>query len=770
MAGRQSAAPQALAAAFVALGSPALGCGVVLPFDDLAEDTAARCANGADDDLDGLTDCQDPDCDGACRESSAATCSNCRDDDGNGEADHADPICWPRATVTAGVLVGGEARRCSSRSASSLRLAPGEAPWQWRSACHARGDCPVEHPWEPDPSGPSEPLARLEGSETCSGAGVLTTGCDYVVTPAAATGGVCWRIDAEIILGDPGAELALVIAPSVSDPPLAAATSAAVVQVARRRDAEGAPVVALSYLADGRPPQRALVPDTGSAVVVRVESRARGEGSCHDTRVAELAITLTVAGEPPLSLTRWSDTSTPLHAPIAWAADVPLHVAMQASGVGTTWIRALAIRRERFDPCGHPVPQITGDDGGAAVVLAAARGGGRVCAVGATPAAVHLERPYDPRRHHASPPDLEPELTARRTFASWRSDDRGVGSFGAGAAVDGPIRAPALEGLHVRAAELAWADEVGFEGVLLVSEEPGQDGRLIRIASDDCAAWEAETIDGLEQVAAEAAHPLLYELGPRRLVLATPAPGYAAEDDPRCCHEPECPATDRAACAADPSAGWPSRCFVAAADPVPYVKPLRSECMLYPRSDLLEAVWAEDDGWSTSRLGSLPALQRWAVGCGCLPYVVDLPPRVRPAEAHQLLERGGYRAFLVSGASGLEIVVDEETEGGDVGGPAISDGALMERPLLEPSAIEGTFDAARVAEGHLLVLGHPRSNPACPLEALLFYRGFHAHAIGDELVEWAGGAVGVVPIRFGPSTPERLARACLDLGRRECER
>ena len=60
--------------------------------DDTAPPSAPAedCANGQDDDADGLADCADPDCEGfGCPED----CSNGRDDDGDGLVDCADPGC-----------------------------------------------------------------------------------------------------------------------------------------------------------------------------------------------------------------------------------------------------------------------------------------------------------------------------------------------------------------------------------------------------------------------------------------------------------------------------------------------------------------------------------------------------------------------------------------------------------------------------------------------------------------------------------------------------
>jgi hypothetical protein len=70
------------------------GCDVVYDYPDRApEDSAARCANGQDDDLDGLVDCRDPDCSGQCQENTAERCGNEDDDDLDGRADCFDPKC-----------------------------------------------------------------------------------------------------------------------------------------------------------------------------------------------------------------------------------------------------------------------------------------------------------------------------------------------------------------------------------------------------------------------------------------------------------------------------------------------------------------------------------------------------------------------------------------------------------------------------------------------------------------------------------------------------
>src|SRR4051812_22232045 len=78
------------------------------------------CTGGADEDLDGLADCDDDDCDGQCPEEGAA-CSNLRDDDGDGFEDSDDPRCWPEAAITLD--------RCRTIDGSAFDLARNEAFW-----------------------------------------------------------------------------------------------------------------------------------------------------------------------------------------------------------------------------------------------------------------------------------------------------------------------------------------------------------------------------------------------------------------------------------------------------------------------------------------------------------------------------------------------------------------------------------------------------------------------------------------------------------------
>ena len=66
----------------------AAGCGQVWAYPDVAaEVTAAACSDGKDNDLDGKTDCEDPDCHAYCLENTDARCHDGKDNDFDGKAD-----------------------------------------------------------------------------------------------------------------------------------------------------------------------------------------------------------------------------------------------------------------------------------------------------------------------------------------------------------------------------------------------------------------------------------------------------------------------------------------------------------------------------------------------------------------------------------------------------------------------------------------------------------------------------------------------------------
>lgn len=111
----------------------ACSCGLVTDYELPAE----RCADTVDNDLDGLTDCDDPDCDGvfACENED---CADGRDNDGNGLVDAQDPRCW--FENVAGITSLLRVTRCSTVSGVSRTTRPGPGePWVGRFAYAERG-------------------------------------------------------------------------------------------------------------------------------------------------------------------------------------------------------------------------------------------------------------------------------------------------------------------------------------------------------------------------------------------------------------------------------------------------------------------------------------------------------------------------------------------------------------------------------------------------------------------------------------------------------
>lgn len=686
------------------------------------------CHNGRDDDADGLEDCDDPEC--SC-EDKVRYCRDFVDNDHDGALDLEETICWKVGDVIAPLHAHQPdpraSRVCSSDLETTLELGPED--WTWSAG----------------PLGPGE--LRLSGGEQCSGLGVVTDTCQYLHALRPVSGGACWSVSVELRFPEEQtlSELDVVLGPAL-DPdhaPLGAAPSTAFgVRRIPAEDGARLELRALSSVLDEEGRRRvelardsAVAPPTGSLRL----TVGTGEADCDFDRIS---VELVAADGSRIAALDPDEVVRPLE----WTEAGVLDVGVQTAAQGAVVLESLAVRRARHDPCGFPVPQITGaapgDDTAFAMVLAAARGGGRICAIGATPSEPTVEREFVPHRDQGSLPELGPGDPAppSQPFASWRTRDLGLDSFGldeAGlpAAVEGPLPAPDFHWANVRAAALAWHPDIGFEGILLVSNSPRAGGILVRARSDDCEDWRFDPIDSLDGIGT--LHPLLYEIDPvtleRRLVLAEPAEGYHGDRDPIYTCEPQ-----------------PWADFIRGPDAVPVLKARGSECIPYPRAGLHEATSAEGDTWSrgAEEVAALPALEgRWAVLCGCAGDLENLPERTYPAPVTQLLERGGFRAFMASGRLGVEVVVDDDPDGGiDFEGKL--DGKPLQGPLLVPTRLPGTFDEAVVRDGHLLIL-----DTASPgeVEALLFYRGFRRVLRGGgegELLRYEGGAVGVVPVRF----------------------
>jgi hypothetical protein len=77
------------------LGAPGItACDLVFEYPARNEESSATaCANGQDDDLDGLVDCHDPGCTAQCLENTESRCANAVDDDLDGNIDCADRDC-----------------------------------------------------------------------------------------------------------------------------------------------------------------------------------------------------------------------------------------------------------------------------------------------------------------------------------------------------------------------------------------------------------------------------------------------------------------------------------------------------------------------------------------------------------------------------------------------------------------------------------------------------------------------------------------------------
>jgi len=697
-----------------------------------------NCHNERDDDLDGRVDCYDPEC--ACEEG-FPYCSDHEDTDRDGLIDAEEVSCWPWSDAVAPLdphpaeRIELRARRpCSSSLRSSFALTRDD--WSWSGGAFESG--PV----------------TLEGGPQCSGLGVVTETCQTLSALRPVSGGACWSVSAAVGFPDQSevSELDVVLAPDLGDdrPPLGAPS--ALTFGVRRVPGDGGARLQLRAWSDGQlgvepaPPIWLVETEAPLDEAVRLTATTGDE----DCDLGQVSIELTTeSGQPLLSLDSvsppesWRESSAP---GAAWNDALVLYAGLQTAAPGAVQVLDLALERERFDPCGFPVPQLTGaapgDDDAPAVVLAAARGGGHVCAVGATLSGPTVEHDFIPHRDQASPPELGPEDPAppSQVFASWRTEDRGLDSFGLESAVEGPRASPAFLWPNVRAAALTWNDEVGFEGVLLVSSEPRSGGLLVRARSARCdAEWAFEPLTSLAEISADVGrplHPLLLEIDPetlrRRLVLAEPGEGYAGHDDLQ-----------------TPDIVEPEARFRAADDEVPFIKPAHSECIVpYPRAGLWVAESDDGEVWShePTEAAALPALERWSVLCGDLGDLENLPARSYPAAVTQLLEAGGFSAFVASGQLGVEVVVDREPDAGSDGDLVVDGTVIAGGPLLAPSRRTGAFDEGVVRDGHLLLLDAVTSGVS---EGLLFYRGFRARRVLEgHLVAYEGGVVGVVPVRL----------------------
>lgn len=118
-----------LASALVALVTS--HCSLALGYPEVeGENTDVLCADERDQDLDGLVDCADEDCDGQCVEAGPVLCRDGRDNDRDGVIDVDDARCWGEHALAVSdacsSIRGTSARSWFSESAFAPPLAPTE--------------------------------------------------------------------------------------------------------------------------------------------------------------------------------------------------------------------------------------------------------------------------------------------------------------------------------------------------------------------------------------------------------------------------------------------------------------------------------------------------------------------------------------------------------------------------------------------------------------------------------------------------------------------
>jgi hypothetical protein len=160
---RRGSASRAIGVASPACALLAAACTVLYPYPAQAPEL---CAGGVDEDLDGLIDCDDPDCDGMCPESGIARCSDGRDNDLDGLVDFVDPRCWQYARITVD--------RCALIAGSSANVVADsfDPTWSRDYSVEVVHDSALT-----DPEDPETPVLRdgVVSSSPLSGAWAGTT-------------------------------------------------------------------------------------------------------------------------------------------------------------------------------------------------------------------------------------------------------------------------------------------------------------------------------------------------------------------------------------------------------------------------------------------------------------------------------------------------------------------------------------------------------------------------------------------------------------------
>lgn len=660
------------------------GCAEIVDFDIESENSDGACSNGRDDDLDGASDCDDSDCAAYCPE----ICSNFRDDDGDAWIDGEDLTCWVEDPEQLGFTeAAARPERCATLLGSEYRLEPSA---RWRVV---RGSGVAQ--W-------SESTLVVQGGSSCRGARVVGTECPGIELEPSITGGGCWSMAVELQL-ERNAEVSIVAAPGPDAPVLGR---------------EDALVATLGRLDASR--IEASVRAGWSATATTAVLTANAEDSLRWVLTSSSASCAGESVEVRVEISGASP-STPdlvLRSPVPttgeWRAQTALRIATRASGPGAWTLRGAEIERVSSVPCGFPMPQLRRYAEGPLRVRAVARGAGKICLWLSSFERAPMVPEYRPRVHQGSPPP--PDEGPSSTFTV-HVPDRGLASFETEPRVSSPSPVFFGENRETISASMTF-DGTRFFATALVRDGPRGEPRLVRSTSRDCERWVTLPYQPPGYPDGSVLHPVHSDAsGPRRVLFAEPAGPYAARDDPRCDNEPE-------------------QGFRAPMDPVPMVKPRRSECMLYPRG----LVWEQLGEGPLEPRAALPSHAEWTVQCGCVAPGSLIPGQQGPTRITQAFSQGVELGYVGASERGLQLIVDATPTDLEPVLNDLRDALTSPGPLLGPNPEVGTFDYAGVASPQLLMLGSS--------EGLLFYTGFRTIRSTPEGEVRTGGDVGVLPVIF----------------------
>lgn len=702
---------------------PALlsGCSALLTWNVDPEHSVEACNDGRDNDLDGATDCDDPECAGLCIELGPGQCADRRDNDGNGVIDHRDVTCWEHSAFSVD--------RCASLGPISLDERS-FGPGYWRGTYEF---------------------------------GSIGT------RPALDLGGGAHAVLLQPLFG--GGELSMTLELELSPTP----GSAVSLTLAREEDVRVGPpstwyldIIGVMQVFVSR--ERCAPSEVG----VRVSSwREGGEHHCLEDADGPLRLhivgrTALVDGSPPppgeprmrMEVVIGNDAGSTvipaadLAAPPSWSDVSPLVVALEGRGEAGH-VAPVAAERDRGDPCGYRVPQF---QPGSRVMAAAVDRDGRVCAIGTTGVEESVEAVFDPYQHRGWPRRVSSvEDPARNAEFAWWWSVAPVEPLQLSEATWQSDAAGALPARYLRAAALAWASDLGrFEGVALLSDQVRGGGELFRITSSGaaCGGWVFEPLPELRRLSREERSPSP-DISEHCHPPLTWAEGSTIPDRPT----PPDSAVPLSYQVDDDGrrvllAGLPDEAGLR-------IQSVAERNCNYPRAGLAIVTWSAADALESiveppdarhcpsAPLDSalcLPAFQ---------PNSLDAVTPVRserfPARPTQLFtnDRDGtlvpprVRVAVLESTPGIRLLVSREPIGqrGD-------DVARRSELILQPSAIPTTFDEREVRDP---ILVFPRQAPGATSDSmvgLLFYRGYSTRTVDGELVGLGGGRAAVVPVRF----------------------